>query len=116
MIGAWRPWGRVDEISAAELADALASDMPPQLLDVRSTLEFRRDHIEGARSAPVTRLIRQGLSLESLDLDPDQPIVVICLSAHRSIPVVRQLQRRGVRNVRQLAGGMLAWRKYHPSR
>jgi rhodanese-related sulfurtransferase len=37
-------------------------------------------------------------------------VVAICLSAHRSPPGVRLLRQAGI-DARQLAGGMLAWRR-----
>jgi len=47
--------------------------------------------------------------LASLQLDTQQPIIAICLSAHRSIPAVRLLRAKGLENAVQLKGGMLAW-------
>jgi rhodanese-related sulfurtransferase len=54
--------------------------------------------------------------LASLQLNTEQPIIAICLSAHRSIPAVRLLQARGFENTVQLKGGMLAWwNKHYPT-
>lgn len=47
--------------------------------------------------------------MAALVLQQDRPIVAICLSAHRSVPAVRQLQDLGYREVFQLAGGMKQW-------
>jgi len=95
----------VPEIPARELARRLATD-PPQVLDVRTEMEWRRSRIDAARSVPITELRRR---LPALPLDPKRPVVAICLSAHRSIPAVRLLRARGYGDVVQLAGGMLAW-------
>lgn len=102
----WLPFGDVPELQAAELAAALRGPRPPQLVDVRSSLEFSAGHIAGAVSAPITDFTR---ALPGLGLDPGRPVVAICLTAHRSIPAVRLLRRQGL-DARQLAGGMLAWR------
>ncbi len=102
----WLPFGRVPEIPAAELHHQLASAASPQLLDVRTTAEWRRSHIAGAMLVPITELRSR---LPGLDLDPNRPVVAICLTAHRSIPAVRLLQRQGYPEVVQLAGGMTAW-------
>ncbi len=102
----WLPFGSVPELSAAELAEALARPLPPQLVDVRSGAEDAAGRIAGARHAPVTSLAAR---LDALGLDPARPVVAICLTAHRSIPAVRMLLRLGF-DARQLAGGMLAWR------
>jgi rhodanese-related sulfurtransferase len=102
----WLPFGAVPEIAPAALPAALQGPRPPQLLDVRTPLEFAAGHIDGATSAPITSL---AVRLTQLGLDPARPVVAICLTAHRSIPAVRLLRARGF-EASQLAGGMLAWR------
>lgn len=106
MISAtWWPFGRVPEMDAKELAQALCDDQI-QIVDVRTLLEFRRSRIEGARHLPITKLTREGIG--HLHLDPKRPVVAICLTAHRSIPAVRVLRKMGY-DARQLQGGMRAW-------
>lgn len=106
MISAtWWPFGRVPEMDAKELAQALCDDQI-QIVDVRTLLEFRRSRIEGARHLPITKLTRDGIG--DLHLDPKRPVVAICLTAHRSIPAVRVLRKMGY-DARQLRGGMRAW-------
>jgi rhodanese-related sulfurtransferase len=102
----WLPFGRVPEISAFELHEHLDSDKPPQILDVRTKLEWERSHIAGSINVPIHQLRGR---LPSLGLVPDRPVVAICLTAHRSIPAVRLLQSHGFEEVVQLAGGMTAW-------
>jgi rhodanese-related sulfurtransferase len=102
----WLPFGEVPELPATRLARALAEVAPPQLLDVRSEVEFSRGHLRGAVNVPIQELRAR---LPSLELDPARLVVAICLTAHRSIPAVRLLQARGF-EAAHLAGGMLAWR------
>ncbi len=102
----WLPFGRVAEISANQLQDYLSEDKPIQIIDVRSSAEWRRSHVPGAVSVPI-HVFKQ--RLERLQLDARQPIVAICLSAHRSRPAVRLLRAKGFSDAVQLAGGMLAW-------
>ncbi len=102
----WLPFGEVPEIRARQLAGDLATMSPPQVVDVRTAAEFRRGHVRGAVSVPISELPRQ---LATLGLERGRPVVAICLTAHRSIPAVRLLRRAGFDAV-QLAGGMLAWR------
>ena len=109
----WLPVGRVPEISAVELSARLAGENPPIIIDARSGAEWRRSHIRGAVNVPVNELKDR---LASLQLEAQQPIVAICLSAHRSIPAVRLLRARGFENTVQLKGGMLAWwKKNYPT-
>jgi len=104
-LSQWWPFGRVPEMSPEELAQAM-ENAQVQVLDVRTGVEHRRSRIPGARHLPITQFSRRRLA--DLELDPDRPVVAICLSAHRSIPAVRKLRARGY-EARQLRGGMLAW-------
>jgi rhodanese-related sulfurtransferase len=102
----WLPFGSVPRISAVQLAKDLAGIEAPQLVDVRTRVEYQRGHLRGAISAPIQTL---GQRLGDLGLDPSRRVVAICLTAHRSIPAVRLLRARGL-DAAELAGGMLAWR------
>jgi rhodanese-related sulfurtransferase len=92
-------------MDAQDLAQALSAGQI-QIVDVRTHLEFRRSHIEGALHLPITQLSLEGIG--RLHLDPNRPVVAICLTAHRSIPAVRVLRKMGY-DARQLRGGMRAW-------
>ncbi len=105
----WWPFGRVDEIAPDALqAEIARNGRGLQLIDVREEFEYEQGHVAGARNVPIHDLSR---SLENLGLDPERPIVAICLSGHRSIPAYRLLKRKGYRQVYSLAGGMMAWRR-----
>jgi rhodanese-related sulfurtransferase len=103
----WFPFGRVDEIAPCDLQDTLRNDGADlQLIDVRSAAEYAGGHIARTRNVPIDTLLRQ---LANLKLDPNRPVIAICLSGHRSVPAYRLLKRAGFTDVRQLSGGMLAW-------
>lgn len=104
----WLPFGTVPELTADELSAELNNGGRPQLLDVRTPHEFREGHIAGAVNVPISELSRR---LGRLRLKPRRPVVAICLSGHRSVPAVRLLRAHGWSDVRQLAGGMRAWRR-----
>lgn len=106
----WFPFGKVPEVGPERLARRLASSEPVQLVDVRTRREFEAGHILGARHVPIHRLRAE---LPELGLDRRLPVVVVCLSGHRSVPAVRLFKRSGFRNAGQLAGGMKAWRSEH---
>jgi len=101
----WLPLGSVPEIEARELAQRLESEPGLQLVDVRSESEYASGHIRGARSAPIQSFRR---TYPKLGLDPGQPVMVVCLSSHRSLPAVRLLNNDGYDSY-QLANGMNAW-------
>lgn len=103
----WLPVGKVPEIDARALHNAIAgSATPPRILDVRSSIEWRKSRISGAVNIPITAL---GSQLGELPFDRNDTIVTVCLSAHRSIPAVRLLREAGYKQVYQLQGGMLSW-------
>lgn len=102
----WLPFGKVPEISPAEFKSWLKAGKPVQVVDSRSGLEFRQGTIDGAQHAPVTELPG---SLERLQLDPSVPVVVLCLSGHRSLPGTRWLRSHGF-EAYSLQGGLMAWK------
>jgi rhodanese-related sulfurtransferase len=42
----------------------------------------------------------------------DEPVIVICMTGHRSPMVAYQLKKRGYRQVYNLTWGMLAWKLF----
>jgi rhodanese-related sulfurtransferase len=67
------------------------------LLDVRSSFEYAIGHLDGAVNIPVDEL-----AARASELDPDAPIVVYCLSGHRSERAGRILDGAGLRHVQDL--------------
>lgn len=102
----WLPFGRAPEISPKQLKQWLDEGKPIQLVDSRTELEYRQGTIGSARHAPVTTLPG---SIDRLDLDPQKPVVVLCLSGHRSLPGTRLLRSRGI-EAYNMKGGITAWR------
>ena len=94
-------------VAATKLNEELV-EKPPFLLDVREASEVEKDgFIEGSVNIPVRDV------LKNLDKLPakDQPIVVLCASGHRGGFVFSALRQLGYTNVRNLAGGLGAWKK-----
>ena len=69
------------------------------LVDVRSEMEYRLSHLDGAVNIPLEEL-RSRLD----ELDRDKPVVVYCKIGRRSYMAARILGHHGFR-VRSLAGG-----------
>ena len=91
-------------IAPAALADELASDAPPLLLDVREPWEAQIATIEGATLIPLPELAdRAG------ELDRAASVVVYCHLGVRSKYAARLLAGSGFANVRNLVGGIDAW-------
>lgn len=91
-----------DHLTARELYERYHQML---LLDVRTGWEYRWKHIPGA-----VRLQRQQILQQ---ISKDQPIAVICLSGHRSVPVANWLSKQGYHKVYNLQGGFWRWLRSH---
>lgn len=103
----WLPTGSAPEISAQDLKQWLDEGRSLQIVDARTGLEFRQGTIADARHAP---LVEMPVSMQRLELKPGKPVVVLCLSGHRSLPGTRWLRARGY-EAYSLQGGVLSWKK-----
>ena len=91
------------EIEPTTLHEALTA---VQVVDVREPAEYDGPlgHIAGSRLMPMDSLLaRQG------ELDRQRPVVTVCRSGTRSAQAALQLQKAGLTEVANLAGGMLRW-------
>jgi len=100
----WRMKGDVPEVDPTTLY-WMVQRGEVQVVDVRTLAEYRLGRIDGAVHVPIQTLPDR---IAELGLDPEKPVVAICLTAHRSIAAVRVLSRHGY-DVVQLEGGMTAW-------
>jgi rhodanese-related sulfurtransferase len=106
----WRlPIGEAPEISPQQLKEWLDEGKPMQLIDARSELEYQQGTLLSARLAPVTNL---PAAIDRINLDPSIPVIVLCLSGHRSLPGTRLLRSRGF-EAYSLRGGLIAWKKHN---
>jgi rhodanese-related sulfurtransferase len=104
----WRlPVGRAPEVSPQELKRWLDEGRPLQIVDARTGLEYQQGTIGHARHAPLTEMPH---SISRLELDPTIPVVVLCLSGHRSLPGTRWLRAHGY-EAYSLQGGVMAWKR-----
>ena len=97
---------RTPRIAATTLAEQMASEAPPLLLDIRAEKERRDKFIEGSLHLPLNHLRNRGGELPS-----DQPLVVHCAGGYRSSIAASIIKRHGNPNVSELLGGIAAWEK-----
>ena len=95
---------RIERVTAASLAEQLASSAPPRLIDVRTTREWNEGHVDGAANIPLSRLADRVDELPS-----DTPLVVYCSGGYRSAIASSLLRRAGLEQVTDLVGGLGAW-------
>lgn len=101
--------GAVPQISATELADLLAGGCAAPgvlLVDVRGANERAIAGISGAQAIHLDEF-RSGEAVPKISFD--RPVVLICKMGARSEEASRILIGAGHPDVRNLAGGVLAW-------
>lgn len=78
------------------------------LIDVRTPVEFREVHAQGARNVPLDSLDPQQVAASHNALSKE-PIHVICRTGGRSSKAVKKFLDAGIENVIDVAGGTQAW-------
>lgn len=100
------------EIAPETLKKQRTEKDPPVLLDVREGWEFETAHLPGSLLMPMGDVP----SRAHAELDPDEPIVVICHHGARSLNVTLWLRAQGFEHAQSLAGGIEAYaRSVDPS-
>ncbi len=96
------------KITVAEFEQKLNADKAAQIIDVRTPSEFADGFIPTAKN-----INWNGNSFETdvIKLDKTKPVFVYCLSGGRSSEAATKLKELGFKEVYDLKGGMMAWRK-----
>mmetsp|Transcript_22087 Transcript_22087/g.39341 ORF Transcript_22087/g.39341 Transcript_22087/m.39341 type:complete len:134 (+) Transcript_22087:55-456(+) len=118
-------FGRVPELNAQGLLNVSRSiaalseeerllSKTPRIIDVRTETEYKSGHIPFSLNASFLPPWNWENKITPLlqTCNQDTEIYVVCLSAHRSIGALKWLNNKGYRNIKQLEGGMKAWRSY----
>jgi rhodanese-related sulfurtransferase/glyoxylase-like metal-dependent hydrolase (beta-lactamase superfamily II) len=93
-----------DRVSPAMLAEELASQNPPLVIDVRTPGEWAAGHIEGSMNFPLTHL------KERIEEVPrNRKVAIHCTGGYRSSIAASLLKQHGITNLVELAGGIAAW-------
>ncbi|MCC2032830.1 molybdopterin-synthase adenylyltransferase MoeB [Microbacterium allomyrinae] len=77
------------------------------LVDVREPDEYERARIDGSRSAPLSRLRRDGCG--GLALAPEHAVVLYCKAGPRAHAAAEILREAGHADIRLLTGGFDQW-------
>ncbi|WP_411954376.1 rhodanese-like domain-containing protein [Alkalibacillus sp. S2W] len=91
------------EITTDEVKELLDQDADVKVIDVRETDEVAEGHIPGAKNIPLGLL-----EFRENELDKNEDYVMVCRSGGRSGKATQYLEESGY-NVKNMAGGMLAW-------
>ena len=113
VAGAFDAWSRaglpaatIEQVTAAELREAVGRGAPMQLIDVRSPKEYEGGHPPGAINLPVGELVGMLARLQR-----DAPTVVMCEGGYRSALAASLLKQEGFTQLANLTGGMQAFRE-----
>ena len=99
----------VTERTTPELAaERIAAADPPLVIDVRAPGERAAKHIAGSVSIPC-----QQLPDRLAQIPRDRPLLVYCAGGYRSSLAASLMQRAGVAQVSEIAGGLAAWEAAH---
>jgi rhodanese-related sulfurtransferase len=107
---------QVIDISPKEL---IQRSNPPSLIDVRSSFEYALFHAPKAVNLSLPRILMASnswlrprvLPQWFQELPKDEPVALICLTAHRSPIAAEQLIKAGFTKVYNVTGGMMEWRR-----
>jgi hydroxyacylglutathione hydrolase len=95
---------RTERVSAPTLAEELAGADPPLLLDVRNPREWDSRHVEGSVNLPLSHLQER-----IAEVPRHRRVAVYCAGGYRSSIAASILQRYGITQLIEMAGGLAAW-------
>ena len=111
---AWRdaglPTASFPLSNVQELASAITGGTAPLVVDVRTSREWTKGHIDGAIHIPLGDLSRR-----APEIPRDRPVATICEAGYRSSLAASVLARAGLDDVINVTGGMSAWRALTPA-
>jgi hydroxyacylglutathione hydrolase len=93
-----------ERISPVMLAEELASENPPLVMDIRAPREWNAKHLIGSTNIPLGH-IQERIG----EVPRDRRIAVHCAGGYRSSIAVSILNQYGITNLLELAGGITAW-------
>jgi adenylyltransferase/sulfurtransferase len=94
------------QISPEQLKQRMDAGEAPFILDVRQVEEHTLGRIVGSTLIPLGEL-----PARLAELDPDREIVVHCRMGGRATQAQTFLRQHGFTDVKNLTGGILAWRE-----
>ena len=95
-------------ISVEELKKRMDAGQKLNLVDVRQPEETAEFNIGGI-ALPLGKI--QSLQTEDIDDLKEEEVICYCRSGNRSGTAALFLEQLGFKNVKNLTGGMLAWRE-----
>ena len=102
-IKAWKAAGKeIDSLRSISAEDAKAEviNNNATIFDVRKETEFQAEHIENAKSTPLSML-----NNHLAEFPKNEPFYIHCAGGYRSVIAASILKSRGIHNLVDIAGG-----------
>ncbi|HUN84890.1 MAG TPA: rhodanese-like domain-containing protein [Terracidiphilus sp.] len=95
---------QTERVSAPMLAEELATQEAPLILDIRTAPEWKAKHLQDSVNVPLSQL-----QARMAEIPRTCRIAVHCAGGYRSSIAVSLLSQYGITNLIELAGGIAAW-------
>lgn len=76
------------------------------VIDVRTAEEFASGHIAKSKNVLASQIPD---ALVGLKLDKSVPVILVCASGRRTVPLIGKMKKAGFTEVFSLDGGLRAW-------
>ncbi len=80
-----------------------------QLVDVRTPMEFKSEHIKGSKNIDYYNKTKFYTEIEKLN--KNKPVYIYCRSGVRSYNAAKKLDKLGFTEIYDLKGGILRWKQ-----
>ena len=91
--------------AATDPGTVLDAATRPLIVDVRERNEFEQERIDGVLLLPISEFVAR-----HAELPKDRPLLMVCAAGSRSTSATMYLLQGGWTDVRNVTGGMFAWR------
>lgn len=99
----------MQDITVQELQERIENGQMPVMVDVREPYEWELQHLDGIHKISMGDIPAK---MEEMATNwKEEELVVICRSGGRSGRITQYLRSQGFQHVRNLTGGMLAWKE-----
>lgn len=95
------------QLDAAKFKKQIETEKSINVIDVRTPEEFAKGYIKNAKNIDWNG---DNFDAEIAKLDKKKTLYVYCLSGGRSASAAKHLREKGFKKVKELVGGIMAWK------
>jgi len=106
----WFILGMLPSVTPTQAKEFLRAENPQAILvDIRKSADFASAHVDGAFNWPLEEILGLASAQQVPKQFQDKTLLLICDGGFRSSIAVRHLMRLGIKNVKNVRGGMQEW-------